>query len=59
MVALNQTWEYKKTATAFNEIKVIERMGEDRRQMTGIGLAALHFRRPENRACAANGSMSE
>jgi DNA-binding XRE family transcriptional regulator len=49
MVALNETWEYKKkTATAFNEIGVLERMGEDGWEMTGFGLAALHFRRPEN-----------
>jgi putative transcriptional regulator len=49
MVALNETWEYKKkTATALTEIDVLERMGEDGWEMTGFGLAALHFRRPEN-----------
>jgi putative transcriptional regulator len=48
LIALNETWEYKtKTATAFDEMGVLERMGEDGWEMTGFGLAALHFRRPE------------
>jgi DNA-binding XRE family transcriptional regulator len=49
MIALNETWEYKKkTATALNELAVLEQMGEEGWEMTGFGLAALHFRRPEN-----------
>jgi|GEM_PF-621293 len=49
MVALKETWEYKKkTATAFDEMSILDRMGEEGWEMTGFGLAALHFRRPEN-----------
>jgi DNA-binding XRE family transcriptional regulator len=49
MIALNEAWEYKKkTATALNEMGVLEQMGEDGWEMTGFGAAALHFRRPEN-----------
>ncbi len=49
LIALHETWEYKtRTATAFDEMGVLERMGEDGWEMTGFGLAALHFRRPEN-----------
>lgn len=49
MIALKETWEYEtKTATAFDEMGVLEQMGEDGWEMTGFGLAALHFRRPEN-----------
>jgi DNA-binding XRE family transcriptional regulator len=49
MIALNETWEYKKkAATAFNELSVLERMGDEGWEMTGFGVGALHFRRPEN-----------
>jgi len=49
MIALKETWEYKKKrATAFDEMGVLERMGEEGWEMTGFGAAALHFRRPEN-----------
>ena len=49
MIALQETWAYKKrTATAFNEMGVLEQMGEEGWEMTGFGAAALHFRRPEN-----------
>lgn len=49
MVVLKETWQYKKrSANAFNENAVLERMGEEGWEMTGFGLAALHFRRPEN-----------
>ena len=49
MVALKETWEHKKkTATALNEMSVLEHMGEEGWEMTGFGMAALHFRRPEN-----------
>jgi len=42
MIALNETWEYKKkTATALNEMGVLEQMGEDGWEMTGFGAAAL------------------
>lgn len=49
MTTLNEAWEIQeKTATAFNEVAVLETMGEDGWEMTGFGAAALHFRRPEN-----------
>ena len=49
MVALNETWEHRKrTATALSEMHVLEQMGEEGWEMTGFGIAALHFRRPEN-----------
>ena len=49
MTALNEIWEFKKkSATAINEVAVLEAMGEDGWEMTGFGAAALHFRRPEN-----------
>jgi DNA-binding XRE family transcriptional regulator len=49
MIALNETWEHKKrAATAFNEMSVLEQMGDDGWEMTGFGAAVLQFRRPEN-----------
>lgn len=49
MIALNETWTYKKkTATAFNEMTVLEEMGDEGWEMTGFGAAALYFRRPES-----------
>ena len=49
MTALKETWEYKtRVATAFNEMGVLQRMGEEGWEMVGFGAAALHFRRPEN-----------
>ena len=49
MTALNETWSHiKKTATALNEMGVLERMGDEGWEMTGFGAAALHFRRPQN-----------
>jgi DNA-binding XRE family transcriptional regulator len=49
MIALNESWEYKKrAATAFNEMSVLEQMGDEGWEMTGFGAAVLHFRRPEN-----------
>jgi DNA-binding XRE family transcriptional regulator len=49
MIALKETWEYKnKAATAFNEMGVLERMGEEGWEMIGFGLAVLNFRRPED-----------
>ena len=47
MLALRATWEYwKRTATAFNEMSVLEQVGAEGWEMTGFGAAALHFRRP-------------
>ena len=49
MTALNETWEHtKRTATALNEMSVLEQMGQEGWEMTGFGVASLQFRRPEN-----------
>lgn len=49
MIALKETWEHtKRTATALNEVNVLEEMGREGWEMTGFGFGNLRFRRPEN-----------
>lgn len=49
MIALKETWEHtSRIAIAFNEMIILQQMGEDGWEMTGFGAANLQFRRPEN-----------
>ncbi|KQR27270.1 DUF2812 domain-containing protein [Deinococcus sp. Leaf326] len=44
-------WAYQdRLATAFNEISVLEQMGEEGWELTGFGPLVLSFRRPEDAA---------
>jgi len=46
---LGENWEYQdRTATAFDEIGVLEQMGREGWEMMGFGALVLRFRRPEN-----------
>ena len=49
MTVLNEAWEFKrKSATAFNELGILEEMGREGWELTGFGAGSLHFRRPES-----------
>jgi len=51
MAFLNATWQYQdRMATAFDEVGVLDEMGEEGWEMTGFGPLVLHFRRPEDPA---------
>ena len=46
---LRETWDLRETpATAFNEERVLMKMGAQAWEMTGFGPNVLHFRRPTN-----------
>ena len=49
MDVLNATWQYQdRVATAFDEVNVMDRMGQEGWEMIGFGPAYLRFRRPED-----------
>ena len=49
MSFLNEPWERtERRATAFNEIKILHKMGLNSWEMTGFGVNVLQFRRPKN-----------
>ena len=48
---LHETWDYTdRAATAFSEVRVLEKMGAKAWEMTGFGLNSLQFRRPASPA---------
>ena len=49
MTFLDESWEYQdRTATAIDEVGVMDEMGRQGWELTGFGPMVLHFRRPEN-----------
>jgi len=49
MSFLDETWVYRdRTATALDEVGVMDEMGRQGWELTGFGPMVLHFRRPEN-----------
>lgn len=48
MTLLDEAWEYQdRTATAVDEVGVMDEMGRQGWELTGFGPMVLHFRRPE------------
>ena len=49
MTFLDEAWEYQdRTATAIDEVGVMDAMGRQGWELTGFGPMVLHFRRPES-----------
>ncbi len=47
MVQMKAQWEFQdRIATAFDEVRVLEEMGQEGWELTGFGPLVLHFRRP-------------
>ncbi len=50
MTLLEEAWEFQdRTATALDEVGVLDEMGRQGWELTGFGPLVLHFRRPEKR----------
>lgn len=50
MTALEAAWQYEdRRATAFNEVRILDRMGREGWEMIGFGVGVLRFRRPDEK----------